>query len=66
MLELHNVWKTFQGRQGRKDVLRGITARINRGDHLGILGRNGAGKSRWCGCWAGWRTRRAAISGGRC
>ncbi|KAA2213660.1 ABC transporter ATP-binding protein [Teichococcus oryzae] len=45
MLELRNVWKSFEQRHGRKDVLRGINVRLRRGDHLGILGRNGAGKS---------------------
>ncbi|MFC3125386.1 ABC transporter ATP-binding protein [Pseudoroseomonas globiformis] len=44
-IELKNVWKTFEGRQGQKTVLRGVNARVQPGDHLGILGRNGAGKS---------------------
>ncbi|ONG57064.1 ATP-binding protein [Pseudoroseomonas deserti] len=45
MLELDNVWKSFETKQGMKQVLRGANARIRRGEHVGILGRNGAGKS---------------------
>nr|WP_305123541.1 ATP-binding cassette domain-containing protein [Roseomonas sp. GC11] len=44
-MELENVWKVFETRQGRKEVLRGAYARIRKGEHVGILGRNGAGKS---------------------
>ena len=50
-LELINVHKSYmvQGRlpleRRRRPVLRGINARIGRGERIAILGRNGAGKS---------------------
>ena len=44
-LILEDVWKSYPIRGGRRDILRGITATIDRGDQVGILGRNGAGKS---------------------
>jgi capsular polysaccharide transport system ATP-binding protein len=45
MLELENVWKSFETHNGMRHVLRGVYVRIYRGQHVGILGRNGAGKS---------------------
>ena len=45
MLILENVWKSYPVRGGSRDILRGISATIERGEAIGILGRNGAGKS---------------------
>ena len=40
-LEVHDLHKSFQG----KEVLHGISFTIESGKALGLLGRNGAGKS---------------------
>jgi len=45
MIELIDIEKTFQGKQGRIHVIRGVTATFPRGQSIGILGQNGAGKS---------------------
>lgn len=45
MIELEGLCKDYHTRQGRRRVLDGINLRVNRGEKIGILGRNGAGKS---------------------
>ncbi|RAS23415.1 ABC transporter ATP-binding protein [Paraburkholderia bryophila] len=45
MIELQNVCKDYNTRQGRRRVLNGVNLRVARGEKIGILGRNGAGKS---------------------
>ncbi|RXV72936.1 ABC transporter ATP-binding protein [Burkholderia stabilis] len=45
MIELTDVIKTYHTRQGRRTVLDRINLRVDKGQKLGILGRNGAGKS---------------------
>lgn len=45
MIELKEVCKEYHTRQGRRRVLDGINLRVNSGEKIGILGRNGAGKS---------------------
>lgn len=45
MLELRNLWKSYETHGRQKHVLRGLNATFMRGDAVGILGRNGAGKS---------------------
>lgn len=45
MIELNEVCKDYHTRQGRRRVLDGINLRVNQGEKIGILGRNGAGKS---------------------
>jgi capsular polysaccharide transport system ATP-binding protein len=45
MIQLDNVRKHYRTRAGRHAVLNGITLRIAKGDKIGILGRNGVGKS---------------------
>ena len=40
-LEVKNIHKSFQG----KEVLHGISFSVSSGKALGLLGRNGAGKS---------------------
>lgn len=45
MLTLQQVTKVYRTRQGRRQVLKGVSFNLGRGENLGILGRNGAGKS---------------------
>ncbi len=45
MIELRNVWKSYEHEKREHHVLRGLDFTILRGDAVGILGRNGAGKS---------------------
>ncbi|MFM0595033.1 MULTISPECIES: ABC transporter ATP-binding protein [Paraburkholderia] len=45
MIELKKLCKEYHTRQGRRRVLDGIDLRVNSGEKIGILGRNGAGKS---------------------
>jgi capsular polysaccharide transport system ATP-binding protein len=45
MIELIDVSKTYHTRQGHHTVLDKINLRVQKGHKVGILGRNGAGKS---------------------
>lgn len=45
MIDLVEVSKTYDTREGPRTVLRNINLRIKKGERIGILGRNGAGKS---------------------
>jgi capsular polysaccharide transport system ATP-binding protein len=45
MIGLHEVNKTYPTRSGPVHVLRDINVAVERGERIGILGRNGAGKS---------------------
>ncbi|MDF3838081.1 ABC transporter ATP-binding protein [Cupriavidus basilensis] len=45
MIRLQNVCKDYHTRQGRRRVLDGINLQVGAGEKIGILGRNGAGKS---------------------
>jgi capsular polysaccharide transport system ATP-binding protein len=45
MIRLENVSKTFHTRTGARTIARNITATFPRGKSVGLLGRNGAGKS---------------------
>jgi capsular polysaccharide transport system ATP-binding protein len=45
MIELKNVTKYFQTKQGRNYILKDMSITIPSGTNIGILGRNGAGKS---------------------
>jgi len=45
MINLVNVDKIYDTRQGPKTVLENINLTIKKGEKIGILGRNGAGKS---------------------
>ena len=41
LFRLSDVYKSY----GTQDVLRGASLQINPGEHVGLVGRNGAGKS---------------------
>jgi capsular polysaccharide transport system ATP-binding protein len=45
MLELESVSKWYRTRHGRRRILNGVNLRLEPGQNMGILGRNGAGKS---------------------
>lgn len=45
MIQLNRVYKHYETRHGTKKVLMDVNLTINRGEKIGILGRNGAGKS---------------------
>ncbi len=45
MIKLIDVHKTYQTRVGQHTVLNGVDLRIEKGEKIGVLGRNGAGKS---------------------
>ena len=45
MLSLENVSKFYPTRHGRHRVLNSVNLRLERGHNIGIVGRNGAGKS---------------------
>jgi len=45
MIELKNVTKYFQTKQGKKYILKDMSITIPSGTNIGILGRNGTGKS---------------------
>jgi capsular polysaccharide transport system ATP-binding protein len=44
-LDLIDVHKSYPIHAGRKQVLRGVSAQFRKGERVGILGRNGTGKS---------------------
>jgi capsular polysaccharide transport system ATP-binding protein len=46
MIELASVTKTYPTRQGPRLVLNQINMQVAKGRKIGILGRNGSGKSR--------------------
>ena len=46
MLEVKNIYKNF----GKKEVLKGITLSVNKGDIIGIIGPSGCGKSTLLRC----------------
>lgn len=43
--EFYNVHKSFETENGPLPILNGFSMRIQRGDRIGILGRNGSGKT---------------------
>ena len=45
MIQLNNIVKRYQTRQGLNTVLNGIELQVNPGEKILVLGRNGAGKS---------------------
>jgi len=45
MIELEGVWRTYQVGDSRVNALKGVDLRIERGEHLAIVGPSGSGKS---------------------
>ncbi len=50
IIQIQNVTKTFAGKDGGVEALKGITLDIERGDICGIIGMSGAGKSTLVRC----------------
>lgn len=50
MIEIKGLSKTFQGKNGATEVLRGIDLSVRKGEIYGIIGRSGAGKSTLVRC----------------
>ena len=50
IIQIENVTKTFAGKDGSVEALKGITLDIERGDICGIIGMSGAGKSTLVRC----------------
>ncbi len=50
MIRLEHLSKTYSGRTGQHQALRGIDLHIERGDVFGIIGQSGAGKSTLVRC----------------
>ena len=47
MIELKNISKTFETKDGKVEALKDIAIKINDGDIYGIIGMSGAGRARW-------------------
>ena len=43
MIEVKNLCKTFQTKEGRVDAAKNISFEINKGEIFGIIGLSGAG-----------------------
>ena len=64
MLEVNNIWKTFNaGTVNEKTALRGVSLHLNDGDFVTVIGGNGAGKSTLLNAVAGvWPVDAGSIS----
>lgn len=45
LIEMHNIWKTYQMGVEELHALRDVSFRVNKGEYLAIIGPSGSGKS---------------------
>ena len=61
MLELKGLSKSYLGKDGRVQALRGVDLALGQGEIVGLLGENGAGKSTLLKCILGYLPYRGEI-----
>lgn len=61
MLELKGLSKSYLGKDGRVQALRGVDLTLGQGEIVGLLGENGAGKSTLLKCILGYLPYRGEI-----
>lgn len=61
MLEIKDLRKSYLGKDGRVQALRGVSCRLEQGEIVGLLGENGAGKSTLLKCILGYLPYRGEI-----
>jgi len=52
-LEFHGIWKSYLGKTGRQDVLRGVDLNVSPGEFVCLIGHSGCGKTTLLGTAAG-------------
>lgn len=61
MLEIKGLSKSYMGKEGRVQALRGVDLCLEQGEIVGLIGENGAGKSTLLKCILGYLPHRGEI-----
>lgn len=61
MLEIKGLRKSYMGKEGRVQALRGVDLCLEQGEIVGLIGENGAGKSTLLKCILGYLPHRGEI-----